>query len=163
MSENTLETTPATAKETAAALFTKGYYCAESVLLALAAANGRETEGLSRMVSGFCGGMSRSDGMCGALLGAIAAFGMLHGRNTAGDDKTTIYTLTHNLATRFEQEFGAKTCSGVLGCNISTPEGTMEFIERELETSRCLDVTARTAGIAQELLDMRSQLKHPLL
>jgi len=161
--EETMKTAAEKASQSAADLFTSGYFCAESVLLALAAENGENTQNLSRMVSGFCGGMGRSGGMCGALMGGIVALGLLYGRDDASDDKTFVYTLTHHLVSRFEKEFGSTLCSGVLGCDISTPEGTLEFKEKQLETTRCLPVSARAAGIAQEVIDMREEITHPLL
>ena len=151
------------ARQTAEHLFGKGYFCSESVLLALAAQNGENTDDLSRMVSGFGGGMGRAGGMCGALMGGITALGLLYGRDDASDDKTTIYTLTHHLVARFKEEFGSTMCSGVLGCDISTPEGTMEFKEKNLEMTRCRQVSAKTAGMAQQIIGMRSHLTHPLL
>lgn len=102
-----------TESETAASMrFTGGYYCAESVLLALAETNGQHTNGLSRIVSGMCGGVSRTGGMCGALLGGIAAFGLLFGRDHGSDDKEMVYTLTYHLSNQFTWNL-AQPCAAV--------------------------------------------------
>ena len=150
-------------EQKAGTLFHNGYYCAESVLLAVAEHNGKSIEGLSRIVSGMCGGVSRSGGMCGALLGGIAAIGLLYGRDQVSDDKKQVYTLGYNLTRRFTEEFGSTLCSGVLGCDISTEEGTMRFIKEQLGTTRCLEITRKTTAIAQQLINTRDDLGHPLL
>lgn len=149
--------------ESAKAFFEQGYYCAESVLLSIATTHGQETTHLSRLMSGMCGGMGRSGGMCGALLGAVAGFGLLFGRDLPEDDKTTVYTLSHHMTRRFEEEFGSTLCSGVLGCDISTEAGTEVFVEKQLGTTKCLQLTMRAAELACELIADRDRLKHPLL
>ena len=63
--------------------FAGGLYCAESVLLSLARAEGIESELLPKVATAFCGGMSRSCGTCGALTGAIMGLGLALGRSKA--------------------------------------------------------------------------------
>ena len=58
-------------------LFDQGYFCSESVLMALAETHDLNNNGLCSLMTGFGGGMARSGGMCGALAGGIAAIGML--------------------------------------------------------------------------------------
>ncbi len=149
--------------ETAKSLFESGFYCAESVLMALANKNSKATDNLSCLMSGMCGGLSRSGGTCGALVGAVAAFGLLFGRNNANDSKQTIYTISYNMAERFKQEFGSTLCSGVLGCDISTIEGAKIFEEKDLDATRCLEVTTKTTIMAQKLILNYEKLVHPLL
>ncbi len=51
--------------------FASGWYCAESVVLALAKAQGVESGLLPKVATAFCSGMARTCGTCGALTGAI--------------------------------------------------------------------------------------------
>ncbi len=143
--------------------FTDGYYCAESVLLAIAASHGAETAGLTRLMTGLCGGVARSGGMCGALLGGVAAIGLLFGRDTPDNDKDPCYTLTYRFVEAFRQEFGATSCHGVLPCDIATAEGAARFHQEQLAERRCLPVTERAAALVQEIIDRRGELSHPLL
>jgi C_GCAxxG_C_C family probable redox protein len=161
MQNDTKDETLTPAPERAAALsrahFNAGYYCAESVLLAIAGTHGTETAGLARLMSGMCGGVARTGGMCGALLGGVAAIGLLFGRDEPGDDKTPSYTLTQQLVNTFRAEFGATTCHGVLPCDISTAEGVALFQQQQLAETRCLQVTERAAAMVQELVDKREE------
>ncbi len=61
--------------------FSSGLYCAESVLVALAKAQGVDSEILPRVATAFCSGMSRTYGTCGALTGAIMGVSLALGRS----------------------------------------------------------------------------------
>jgi len=58
-------------RKSAEEAFASGLYCAESVVLALAKAQGVESDLLPKVATAFCSGMSRTCGTCGALTGAI--------------------------------------------------------------------------------------------
>lgn len=114
-------------------------------------------------MTGMCGGVSRTGGSCGALLGGIAAIGLLTGRDAPDDDKTLAYTLSYHFTREFEQLFGSTSCSGVLPCDISTPGGANEFSMHEYGTTLCPEVAAKAARLVQELYIQREKLIHPLL
>jgi len=143
--------------------FADGFYCAESVLLAIAEVNGRETMGLSRLMTGLCGGISRSGGPCGALLGGIAAIGLLTGRDLPGDDKRLCYSLSHRLVQDFEGRFGVRNCYGVLPCDIATAQGAEVFVREGLGETICPKVAEETAALVQALVGRKSRIDHPLL
>jgi C_GCAxxG_C_C family probable redox protein len=71
----------------------------------------------------FGGGMARMGQACGALTGAALALGL---RDRAADGsiaKNAGFDPLQKLMQDFEAEFGAITCKGLLGCDISTAEG----------------------------------------
>ncbi len=143
-------------------LFDQGYFCSESVLMALAETYGKNLSGMCDLMTGFGGGIARSGGMCGALSGGIAAIGMLFGRKDTTFSKDECYTLTYNLVKEFGRRFGSTSCSGVLGCDISTIEGAENFATQGLEETICARVTEESAGLLQELINNRENLTHPL-
>lgn len=116
------------------------------------------------MVSALCGGVSRTDGMCGAYLGGVVAFGLLFGRDLPTDDKTLCYTLTYSYGKLFEEEFGSKNCHGVIPCNISTPKGSEQFKSEEIGERVCPQIAAKAAAIVQQLINNKDGLtSHPLI
>ncbi|HZW12223.1 MAG TPA: C-GCAxxG-C-C family protein [Noviherbaspirillum sp.] len=131
--------------------FASGLYCAESVLVALAKSQGYENEILPKIASGFCGGMSRTCGTCGAITGAIMGMGLTLGRSQAGESVQPAYVATQRLIAEFEQEFGARDCHVLLGCDLGTPEGQATFREKKL-SERCIKYTGRAAEIAANIL-----------
>lgn len=131
--------------------FAAGLYCAESVLLALAKAQSVESEVVPGIASGFCGGMARTCGTCGAVTGAIMGLGLTLGRSEPGESVQPAYAATQRLVAEFEKEFGSRDCHVLLGCDLGTPEGQATFREKKLG-ERCAHYTGRAAEIAATIL-----------
>ena len=71
----------------------------------------------------FGGGMVRMGQACGALTGAALALGL---RDVGADGslpKNAAFDPMQKLMRDFEAEFGAITCKGLVGCDISTAQG----------------------------------------
>lgn len=133
-------------------LFESGCYCAESVVIAVAERQGLPTGLAMRMATGFCGGISRTGGLCGALTGGIMALGLADGRGSAADDHTLLYGKVARFLGEFEQRLGSTSCSGLLGCDISTVEGARVFASSDLESRICAGITEAAGTILETLL-----------
>jgi C_GCAxxG_C_C family probable redox protein len=144
-------------------LFSSGMYCAESVLQAVAEAHGQKDPAIPKIATGFCGGISRTSGMCGALAGGIMALGLLTGRSSPQESKDQCYALSHHLVRRFREKFGSTQCTDLLGCDISTADGAKCFRAGGLETKICAPVTRQAAGLVEEIFALRDTIRHPLL
>lgn len=131
--------------------FASGLYCAEGVVLALAKAQGVESDLLPKVATAFCSGMSRTCGTCGALTGAIMGVGLALGRTEASQSVQPSYTATQRLIREFEQEFGARDCHALLGCDLNTSEGQSTFRENSLK-ERCAKYTGKAAEIAARII-----------
>ena len=127
-------------------LFRSGYFCAESVLLAIAESKGISSDMLPKIASGFCSGVSRTGGMCGAVSGAIMGINLVTGRNTPTESLEICYALTQELIERFEKQFGSINCRELVGCDLSTADGQQYFMENHLMEG-CLQFTAGTTGM----------------
>ena len=131
--------------------FASGLYCAESVVLALADAQGIESEHLPKLATAFCSGMGRMRGTCGALTGAVMGLSLAFGRSDPLASVQPSYEATQRLIDEFEQEFGARDCHVLLGCDLGTTEGQAAFREQRLGV-RCAKFTAKAAEIAARIL-----------
>jgi C_GCAxxG_C_C family probable redox protein len=139
-------------RESAEELFASGLFCAESVVLAVANAEGVDSELLPKVATAFCSGMSRTGGTCGALTGAIMGIGLVLGRSRATDSVQPSYAATQQLVRAFEGEFGSRDCKTLLGgCDLDTPEGQAMFKEQKL-SQRCLKFTGKAAEIAATVI-----------
>jgi len=135
----------------AADFFLSGLYCAESALLAVAEARGTRSELIPNIATGFCSGMARTCGTCGALTGAILGIGLALGRSEAGESVEPSYKAVRRLIAEFEEEFGARDCHLLLGCDLGTPEGQAVFREKGLR-DRCAEFTGKAAEIAVRVI-----------
>ena len=100
--------------------FESGYFCAESVLMAVAENRGVSCKLIPRIATGFCSGLARTGGLCGAVGGAILALGMVAGRDSADESVDPVYGLVREVLDEFEAEFGSTTCLGLTGCDLAT-------------------------------------------
>lgn len=111
-------------------LFESGHYCAESVLLAVAGRRGMNCEAIPRIATGLCGGVARTCGTCGAVLGAILAIGLALGRNGPGDPIDPAYAAVHALLERFSTQYGSTNCLELTACDLGTDEGQALFRDK---------------------------------
>jgi len=139
-------------RKSAEETFASGLFCAESVILAIAEAEGIESELLPRVATAFCSGMARSCGTCGALTGAVMGVSLVLGRSDASESVEPSYTATRRVIREFENAFGTRDCQALLdGCDLNTPEGQKMFKEQKLGT-RCLLFTGKAAEIAAQVI-----------
>ena len=141
------------AAQQAAQRFTEGFNCAQSVLAGYAAQLGLDEPPAMRVASAFGGGMCHLGQACGAVVGALMAIGLRHGRVRADDAEAK--ARTHELARRFTDEFlrrhGHLTCTDLLGVDLDSPEGIRQFRERNLR-ERCAEWVRSAAEIVAPLL-----------
>jgi C_GCAxxG_C_C family probable redox protein len=115
-----------------------GYYCAESVLLAIAESQGIQSDIIPRIATGFCSGMAHTCGLCGAVSGAIMGIGLLNGVHVPGDSRAANYAAVQKLLAGFEGKFGSINCRDLTGCDLGTPEGQAQF-RASGQSERCND------------------------
>lgn len=124
-----------------------GYSCAESLLLAIAESQGIQSDLFPQIASGFCGGMSRTGGPCGAVTGAILGLGLIAGVHQPGVDHTPTYEVVQRFLSAFKTRFGSINCPDLTGCDLSTPEGRAKF-RAEKVSVRCADFVTVAAELA---------------
>ena len=114
------------------------------ILQAVAESQNIKNDLIPRIATGFCSGIARTSGLCGAASGAILAINMLCGRNDATSTVEDNYNVVRDFVKRFEAEFGSSNCYQLVGCHLGTPEGHAYFKENNLWDT-CL-VFTREAG-----------------
>ncbi len=135
--------------------FASGLFCAESVVLALAKAQGIDSELVPKIATAFCSGMGRSGGACGALTGAVMGVSLALGRSDAGGDTQPSYAAAQRLTREFEQAFGSCHCHLLLGCDLATPEGQAMFRAKRL-ARQCARYTGGAAEMAARIIESTS-------
>jgi len=131
--------------------------------LAVAEKHNIQSDIIPAIASGFCGGMSRTAGLCGALVGGIMALGVLFGRNSSKDSHKKIYALSERLVRDFEKHFGSRNCSDLLGCDISTRAGHEIFEAKKLGKTLCRDITVETTDLVMQVLENHHDIRHSLV
>lgn len=135
-------------------MFVDGYSCAQSLLASFGPGYGLDRDLALRVAAPMGGGLSRTDGPCGAATGAILVLGLVHGQTSPDDDegKERVRELTREFLRRYEMRKGSTMCTDILGHNLSLPGVAEKVSAGELGKEPC-SAAVRTAGeILLELL-----------
>ena len=132
-------------------LFRSGFFCAESVLQAIAESQGIQSDLIPRIATGFCSGISRTGGICGAVSGAIMGINLVAGRNSPSESIEVSYTLTQELISCFEKQYGSVNCRQLMGCDLATESGQRYFMENHL-MERCLQYAGDATNMAVSII-----------
>ena len=104
------------------------------------------------MATGFCSGMARTCGTCGAVSGAILTINLFTGRSEPGQPVDKNYAAVQKLIQQFNAQFGAMNCQQLLGgVDLGTAEGQQTFREKSL-FGGCLNFAEGATRIAMTLL-----------
>jgi C_GCAxxG_C_C family probable redox protein len=121
------------------------------VLLAVCEDRVVTSELVPRIATGFCGGIARSSGMCGALSGAIMALNIVLGRDAPDEPRDEDYAAVRKLLDAFEKSFGSTNCAELTGCDLDTPEGQASYKEKGL-AGDCRRYTEEATRLALSLV-----------
>ncbi len=144
--------------ETAVSLFSRGFNCSQSLLLAFAPRFGIESALAARIASPFGGGIARQGHVCGAIAGAVMVVG-LHGGNATPDDtasKEAAYAKVRTLMARFATVHGTTECRQLTGYDLSTPEGYAAATEARVFTEHCPAFVRTAAVLVAELISTQT-------
>lgn len=131
--------------------FDEGYYCAESVMLAVCDQYGIQSRWIPKIATGFCSGVSRTGGMCGAYSGAVMAVSLFSGRQTPEDAVEKSYRAVNQLTDLFKARFGTTGCTELIGCRLDTQAGQRRFKEGDLIV-KCRQYTVQAAAMAMQVI-----------
>lgn len=125
--------------------------CAESVFRALAEALDVQSPLIPRLATGFCSGLARTDGLCGAFTGGVLGLGLALGRDSGQDGLDCAYAAVQEYRQYFVERFGHDGCTRICGCRLDTDEGRLAFGPSGAK-ARCLDVVEQAAAQVVRIL-----------
>jgi C_GCAxxG_C_C family probable redox protein len=130
----------------------EGLLCAESVLKTVSDEAGVISPLIPRIATGFCGGIARTRGMCGAVAGGVMALSILYGRDNTEQSYATVYEKVQQFLRDFEEEYKSINCFDLTGCDLSKEEGRQAFAEKGM-IEECRQFTGRAASMVAELFN----------
>ena len=115
---------------------------------------GLEVDTALKISSAFGGGIGRTGDVCGAVIGALMAIGLEHGRTKPNDDeaKEKTYHLSQEFLQKFRERNDSIVCRDLLGVDISAPDGRERIEELGLEEKVCQKAVRDAAEILEEIL-----------
>lgn len=113
------------------------------------------SEFIPKIATGFCSGISRTCGMCGAVSGAIMAISLFYGRSKPGESVETCYIAVQRLMDMFENKFDSTNCKELIDCDLKTDEGQNTFLSNNL-VDKCKDYTEEATKIVMSIIEDES-------
>ncbi|MBI9049911.1 MAG: C_GCAxxG_C_C family protein [Anaerolineaceae bacterium] len=142
-----------TTGENARQHFLSGYKCAESVLLAVAEQQGIESDLIPSIASGFCSGMARTGGLCGAVAGGVLGLGLACGRQKADQPVDKLYQVEKIFLNQFTEKYGSTCCAALVHSDFNTPEGQAHFNENQL-ILKCHQMVEDATNMVVDLIEI---------
>jgi C_GCAxxG_C_C family probable redox protein len=139
----------------AAAFFSEGFNCAQSVLTPHAQKFGLPPETALKLSSTFGAGMGRQGEVCGTATGALMVIGLALGYVSAVDKeaKERTYQLAHRFLDEFTRQNGSIRCSELLGCRIDEPESLERARQQGLFATICPQLVENASEILDKILN----------
>jgi len=124
----------------------KPLLCAESVLLAVAQGLGVRSPLVPRLATGFCSGLSRTCGPCGAFSAGVMALGMVFGRGSGADDLDETFGPVQEYREFFLERFGTLDCRALTGQDLGSAEGLAAYRAAGLKVALCAPLLEECAA-----------------
>jgi C_GCAxxG_C_C family probable redox protein len=117
-----------------------------------------QSELIPKIASGFCGGIARTSGICGAVSGAVMAISIFCGRDLPDEPIDKAYVAVRKLIETFENKFGSTNCRELTGCDLSTEEGRKRYFATNM-LERCRGYTEEATRMAMSIIKEKQQLE----
>jgi C_GCAxxG_C_C family probable redox protein len=125
-------------------------------LLSVAEGKSIQSELIPRIATGFCGGIARTSGICGAVSGAVMAISIYYGRSLPDEPIDKSYIPIQKIIELFENKFGSTKCRELTGCDLGTEEGRRRFSAMNiLET--CRGYTEEATKMAMSIIEEKPE------
>jgi len=132
--------------------FKSGYFCAESVLLAVSEHYGIKSSFIPSIATGFCSGTARTSGLCGAVAGGILSINLFSGRRAPEESIEENYKYVREFISAFEEKFSTTNCAELIGCELGTKEGQEKFKAENLK-EECFLFTQEATRMAMTIIE----------
>lgn len=137
---------------TARRYFDEGFFCAESVLAAVAEHLDVRSPLIPGIATGFCNGVASTWGTCGSISGGVLAINMMLGRNTGGAPVKRNYEAVRELIQEFQCRHGSTQCSELIACDLDTKEGRKIYRNNHLR-QQCRQYIGTAASLSLKLIE----------
>ncbi len=132
--------------------FKSGYFCAESVLLAISEHYGIKSGFIPSIATGFCSGTARTSGLCGAVAGGILSINLFSGRRSPKDSVEENYNYVREFIQSFQEKFNTTNCAELIGCDLGTKAGQKKFKKENLKED-CFRFTQEATRMAMTIIE----------
>ncbi|MEN6317604.1 MAG: C-GCAxxG-C-C family protein [Syntrophaceae bacterium] len=121
-------------------------------MLSVAESKNIQSELIPKIATGFCGGVARTCGMCGAVNGAVMAINIFCGRSTPDVPYEISYAPVQKFIKSFTDKYGSTNCKELIGVDLGTEEGRKKFLTNNLR-KQCKNYTEEATRMAMSIIE----------
>jgi len=126
------------------------------VLLAVCQDYEIENEIIPRIASCFGGGIGNSGSVCGAVIGAVMAIGIVKERGESLEDWFRLASVAQEFRRRFEAEMGTIICSELTGLDMTAQMDIEKMMNSDIPETVCVPAVGVAYKIVTDLLKENS-------
>jgi C_GCAxxG_C_C family probable redox protein len=141
--------------EKAVNCFMTGPNCSMAIFSTFGPEFGVDEKTALKIASAFGGGMARMGQTCGAVTGAFMVLGLTRYAaplDTNDVKKEKLYSLVRAFTDEFKLRNKSINCREILGCDLSTREGSEMFKKNDLHRTICAKCVRDSAEILEKLI-----------
>jgi len=112
---------------------------------------------IPQIAVGFAGGIGNTGSVCGAVVGAVMAIGLIRGRGETMQAMLENLALAQEFRQRFEAEMGNIGCRELTGLDLSTEEGLKQSMATDTAQRVCFPAVATSFQLVTALLKEANQ------
>jgi C_GCAxxG_C_C family probable redox protein len=126
------------------------------VLLAVCQEFDIKNEIIPRIASCFGGGIGNTGSVCGAVIGAVMAIGLMNQRGQSLEDWLRVAAIAQEFRKRFEAEMETIICQELTGADFTTEEGREQFMNSDVPQTVCITAVGLAYRLVMDLLKENS-------
>ncbi len=120
-----------------------------------------ENDVIRRIAFGFAGGIGNTGAVCGAVVGAVMAIGLIRGRADTLEEGLRELAVAREFRRRFEAEMETISCRELTGVDLTTEEGLEQFMSSDTPQTVCIPAVSVAYRLVVDLLKETSQSEGP--
>jgi len=113
---------------------------------------GIENEIIPRIASGFGGGIGNTGAVCGAVVGAVMAFGLIREPADSVEGWMQQAAEIAEFRKKFEEEMGTISCRELTGQDMTTKEGLENLMNSEVAMTVCFPAVTTAYNLMMNML-----------
>jgi C_GCAxxG_C_C family probable redox protein len=116
-----------------------------------------ESEIIPGIATYFAGGIGNTGAVCGAVIGAVMAIGLVKEQGTTIEERMRAMSMAEEFRRRFESEMETISCRELTGADLTTEEGREQYMSSGIPQTVCFPAVGVAYRLVVDLLKETSQ------
>jgi C_GCAxxG_C_C family probable redox protein len=111
-----------------------------------------ESEIIPRIATYFAGGIGNTGAVCGAVIGAVMAIGLVEEQGRTIEERMRAMSTAEEFRRRFQAEMETISCRELTGADLTTEEGREQYMSSDIPRNVCFPAVGAAYRLVVDLL-----------